>query len=76
MKKGESLFVVDLTSVSIFNESYLKELANNNEKYKQTPFLYLLFSYTRNFAMNWANKNFSYEQKRKKGSWLVYKFVY
>lgn len=76
MKKGESLFIVDLTTVSIFNESYLKKLAQDEKQYKKTPFLYLLFSYTRNYSINWANKNLNYADKRKKGSWIIYKFVY
>ncbi len=76
MKKGESLFIIDLTTVSIFNQEYLKKLSEEDEKYKKTPFLYLLFSYARNHSMNWANKNLNYADKRKKGSWIIYKFVY
>lgn len=76
MKKGENLFVIDLTTVSIFNQDYLKQLAQNEKNYKETPFLYLLFSYTRNYSMDWANKNLNYADKRKKGSWMIYKFIY
>ncbi len=76
MKKGENLFIVDLTTVSIFNEEYLKHLAQREKEYQKTPFLYLLFSYARNYSINWANKNLNYADKRKKGSWIIYKFVY
>lgn len=74
MKKGENLFIVDLESVSFFNQETLNRLTKENNRYKEIPFLYLIASYSRNEAMNWAIKNFSYEGKIKKGAWMIYKF--
>ena len=75
MKKGESLFVVDLTTVSLFNENYLTSLAKDETKYKKTPFLYLVSSYVRNYSLSWASDNLAFMQKIKKGSWMIYKFT-
>jgi len=74
LKKGENLFIVELTTVSTLNPNYMQRL--NDEEYKKTPFLYLLSSYVRNSTLDWADKNLNYVDKRKKYSWEVYKFVF
>jgi len=47
---------------------------SDNDKYYKMPFLYLIASYSRNQAINWADKKYRYIEKRKTGSWMVYKF--
>ena len=49
---------------------------NNDEYYKKTAFLYLMASYVRNEAMDWASENFKYIDKRQKGSWMIYCFEF
>ena len=74
MQKGEKLFVVDLESVSLFSNSGLKKLAQNDEKYEKTPFLYLIASYNRNKSLIWAHRHLKFKKRIKKGSWMIYSF--
>lgn len=74
LNKQESLFVVDLESVSLFNSYGLKTIANDEARYKKTPFLFLIASLNRNEALDWANEKYSFENKIKIGDWTVYKF--
>ena len=74
MNKGEKLFVVDLESVSIFSNTDLKALAQEEQKYKKTPFLYLIASYVRNKSLYWAHENLKFNDKILTGSWMVYSF--
>lgn len=74
MKKGENLFIVNLESVSLFPPENLKNIANNDEKYQKTPFLYLISSYARNKSLHWANDRMEYIGKKQTGSWIVYNF--
>lgn len=75
LKPNENLFIVDLESVSILNEESIVKIASDDDKYYKMPFLYLLSSYVRNQTMKWADKKYTYIDKRKKGSWIVYKFA-
>ena len=50
-------------------------IASNDLEYYKMPFLYLVFSYVRNQAIDWADKNYVFVSKQKTGSWMVYKFV-
>ena len=74
LKKGEKLFVVDLETVSLFPPENLERIAMDNEKYKKTPFLYLIASYSRNKSLDWASRNLNYSGKIQKGSWVIYSF--
>ena len=75
MKKGQKLFVVDLESVSLYSDEQMKNLLSDEEKYKKTPFLFLIASYMRNKSLDWAARNLLYQGKIKTGSWMVYSFV-
>ena len=74
MKKGEKLFVIDLETVSLFSNTGLKNLTQNEEKYLKTPFLYLIASYNRNKSLIWAHQNLKFQKKVKKGFWMIYSF--
>ena len=74
MKKNEKLFIVNLDSVSLFPPENLKRIAKDEQKYKNTPFLYLISSYVRNESLHWAYQNLNYKGKIEKGSWSVYCF--
>ena len=74
IKKGEKLFIVDLETVSLFSNNALKNIAQDDEKYTKTPFLYLIASYNRNKSLLWAYQNFKFNKRVKKGSWMIYSF--
>lgn len=74
MKKGQKLFVVDLKTVSLFNELYLNKIAQD-VKYEKTPFLFLIASYVRNQSMTIVSHELKYENKLENGDWVVYSFV-
>ena len=76
MKMGERLFIVDLTSVSLFDKESLKSIAENEIKYKKIPFLYLISSYVRNSVIDVANSKLSYVKKKQLYSWTIYEFQY
>ncbi len=76
MKMGERLFIVDLTSVSLFDKESLKSIAENEIKYKKIPFLYLISSYVRNSVIDVANSKLSYVKKKQLHSWTIYEFQY
>ena len=66
---------MDLESVSLFNEYGIKTILEDKNRYKKTPFLFLMASLSRNEAIKWANERFVYKNKNKKGAWTVYEFV-
>lgn len=74
MKKGEKLFVVDLETVSLFSDNDMKRILKDENLYLDTPFLYLIASYSRNKSLYWAYSNLEYKNRLKKGSWMVYSF--
>ncbi len=76
MKKGERFFVVDLTSVSLFDAKSLNGIAKNETRYKEIPFLYLVSSYIRNSAIDIANSKLNYIAKKEAYSWTIYEFQY
>ncbi|MBQ8635805.1 hypothetical protein IJ425_06605 [bacterium] len=49
-------------------------IVSDDEKYKKTPFLFLIASLVRNEVMDCANDNLKYIGKTKIGSWVVYSF--
>lgn len=73
LQQNEKLFIVDLESVSIFPDENLINLTQG-ERYKKTPFLYLISSYMRNKSIYYANKNLKYIAKKQTGSWMIYCF--
>ena len=63
-----------MESVSLFSPKAMDLILEDDEKYKKTPFLFLIASHSRNQTMEWASKNFKYLDKRKMGSWMIYCF--
>lgn len=74
MKKNEKIFVVDLETVSIYSDENISNIIKDEKKYKNTPFLYLITSLTRNLAMDKLASELTYIEKTKIGSWMVYSF--
>ena len=76
MKKGERFFVVDLTSVSLFDKESLEKIVKNEIRYKEIRFLYLISSYIRNSVIDVANSKLIYVKKKQMYSWMIYEFQY
>jgi len=75
MKKGEKLFIIDLTSVSFFNSDRLKNISNNENEYNKIPFLYLISSYLKNSAISIAYDRLKFIDKKSNYDWDIYSFV-
>ncbi len=76
MKKGERLFIVDLTSVSLFDSPSLSNIAKDEIRYKKIPFLYLISSYIRNSVLDIAYLKLDYVNKKDTYDWTIYEFQY
>ncbi len=75
LEPGESLFVVDLTSVSFFPMEVINNITRDEKAYKNTPLLYLVMSYIKNYSLEKLNSALVYEGYQDTGSWRIYKFT-
>ena len=64
-----------MQTVSILNKQTVADIASDDNRYYKMPFLYLVSSYVRNQAMEWADKKYNYLEKKDTGSWVIYKFA-
>lgn len=74
LKKGDKFFIVELKTVSFFDEKRLENIVLNKEQYNRIPFLYLVSSYAKNYTLKEARKNLAYRGHWDSGSWRVYLF--
>ncbi len=74
LKKGDKLFLVDLTSVSFFPKSIVQQIASNDDIYRTTPLLYLAMSYAKNFILEKAHRELEYVGHYNTGAWRIYVF--
>ena len=74
LKKGDKFFIVELKTVSFFDEKRLENIVLNEEQYNRIPFLYLVSSYAKNYTLKEARKNLAYRGHWDSGSWRVYLF--
>ena len=74
IKKGDRFFLVDFAPVSIFTPSMLQKKINFAKKYDETPFLYLVFSYIRNYIVNESELLLSLSDVLQHESWRIYIF--
>ena len=72
LKKGDKIALVFLDSVSFINETQLNEIVKNNEEYKNTSFIFLLFSKIKSELNNYFNKELTFKNTIKKGAWSIY----
>ncbi len=75
LKPGDSLFVVDLTSVSFFPMDVINNIAKDENAYKNTPLLYLVMSYIKNYSLEKLYSTLVYKGYQDTGSWRIYKFT-
>ena len=69
MKKGDRLGIVILDSVSFFRNQELQNIVDNEEKYRKTPFIFLIFSSLRNSAIYVCKKQLKLDTITHAGYW-------
>lgn len=74
LNKGDKLFIVELKTVSFFDERRLENIVLDDEQYNRIPFLYLVSSYAKNQALKESKEKLSYKGHWDSGSWRVYLF--
>lgn len=74
LKSKEKYFIVELTSVTPFEQDLLEKIVMHEKYYKETPFLYLVNSYLKNYTLKDAKNKFSYLGHYNSGDWRIYKF--
>lgn len=74
IKKGDKFFLVDFSPVSIFTPQLLQKKVTSEKKYEETPFLYLVFSYIRNYIVNESETLLSLSDVVAYESWRIYVF--
>ena len=74
IKKGDKFFLVDFSPVSIFSEKGMNDILTSEKKYNETPFLYLVFSYIRNYIYDKTAVRLSLNDVFEYQSWRVFVF--
>ena len=74
IKKGDKFFLVDFSPVTIFTPQMLLKKVASEKKYEETPFLYLVFSYIRNYIVNESELLLSLSNVVQHESWRIYVF--
>lgn len=75
LKEGQSVALVILDSVAIYNPDKLKLISTNNEIYSKTPLLYLVFSYLKKEVFFDLVQDLSVSRIENKGNWTTIKFT-
>lgn len=74
IKKGDRFFLVDFSPVSLFQDKQFQHVVTSEKRYNETPFLYLVFSYIRNYIVNKAETVLSLNDVVQVESWRIYIF--
>ncbi len=74
MKKGDRMFIVELKTVSFFNEERLENIVLDDKSYQRIPFLYLVTSYAKNYSIKTSSQELDYKGHYDSGSWRVHLF--
>lgn len=74
IKRGDRFFLVDFSPVTIFNPRAFKITLLSDKKYNETPLLYLVFSYIRNYIVEEAENLLSFNDVVQYESWRIYVF--
>lgn len=75
LKHNQKMAVVVLNSVAMYLPIQMQEITNNEKTFKNTPFLFLVFSYVKNETLKECLKNLSIQRIEQKGSWSVITFL-
>ena len=72
---GQSLVLVILNSVAFYSPEKVKEIAENDKLYNDTPLLFMVFSYVKNKAFIELSKSLTVTNLGQKGNWTLVKFT-
>lgn len=75
MKTGQKLAVVILNDVSVYSPMQMSVLFDSDKEYDKAPFMFLIFSYTKNRIMNQGLTKMQILRMEQKGSWSVITFA-
>lgn len=74
IKKGQKFFLVDFSPVSMFSKNGINQIVEDEDKYKETPFLFLVFSYIRNYIVDKSSVVLSLNDVVEYKSWRIFVF--
>lgn len=75
MKLGQKIAVVILNDVAVYSPMQMNVLFSNDKEYKKAPFMFLIFSYSKNKILEQGLKKMQILRIEQKGSWSVITFV-
>lgn len=74
IKKGDRFFLVDFSPVSFFSPDEFNTVIKDDKKYSETPFLFLVFSYLRNYTVLKSKSLLSFSGVSDNSAWRIYVF--
>ncbi len=74
IKSGEKFFLVDFSPVSIFSPKAFQNIITSEKRYAETPFLFLVFSYIRNYIVDESQERLSLNDVFRIEDWQIYVF--
>ena len=74
ISKGDKFFLVDFSPVSIFSDKEFLNVVKSEKRYEKTPFLYLVFSYIRNYIVRSADNLLSFSGVVEQFDWRIFIF--
>lgn len=75
LKPNQKLVIIVLNSVAMYSPTQIDVLKQTDKYYKQTPFLFLVFSQIKNQELEQCMKTLQIQRLEQKGSWSVITFV-
>lgn len=75
LKEGQSVVLVILNSVAFYSPEKIKEIAENDKLYNETPLLFMVFSYIKYTTFTELSKTLTVTNLAKKGNWVIVKFT-
>ena len=74
MKKGDRIGIIFLNNVSFISNDNIQMIADNDKMYKNTPFIFLVFSTLRNNLLYSFKNDFKIDSITQAGDWSLFVF--
>jgi len=71
MKSGDKLAIIFLNSVEFLSDVQIYTITSNDKMYKQTPQMYMIFSYIKNRLLKTATKEYKFVKYEQNGDWSI-----
>lgn len=75
LQKGQKIGIITLDSVSFIPTTSMEMIINNQEAYKNTSFIFLIFSAVKNNLLHGFKTNLKFESLTKVGDWSLHIYV-